>query len=220
MLHSIGILGGTFDPIHFGHLRMAQELAEQFELEQVRFIPAAVPPHRTLPQATTQQRAEMVSLAISGNPLFSLDTRELERTGPSYMVDTLIHLRTELGHNCPLVLLLGADAFLGLPTWHRWQAVFELAHIAVAHRPGINLNAQSPEMPNSLREEWQQRHQDHLPASAFGSIVLREMTALDISASNIRTTLGQHLNPRYLSPDAVCDYIHIHQLYQKDPHAT
>jgi nicotinate-nucleotide adenylyltransferase len=217
---SIGILGGTFDPIHFGHLRLAQEMGESLELGEVRFIPAARPPHRSEPHCTAPHRAAMVQAAIAGNPLFALDTRELERSGPSYMVDTLSSLRAELGKQQPLVLLLGTDAFFGLPTWHRWQQLFDLCHICVAHRPGFRLDADNPEMGPELGIEWQSRFQDALPATASGHILLREITALDISASRIRQTLMHHRSPRYLMPDAVFDYIHTHHLYEKTPYAT
>jgi len=259
MMQSIGILGGTFDPIHFGHLRMAQELAESLGLDEVRFIPAARPPHRAQPHGAAEARAEMVRLAISGNPRFVLDTREFERDGPSYMVDTLSCLRAEVGDDTPLCLLLGADAFLGLPTWHRWRELFQLAHVVVAHRPGVVLDTASPGMSPELRAEWQQRHVNQLPGMAIippdnetshaspsllalsrkrergtqprfasftltqtaaGCILSREITALDISASKIRSSIAQQRSARYLLPEAVHDYIHTHHLYQEEPHGT
>ncbi len=219
-MQSIGILGGTFDPIHFGHLRMAQELAEDLGLDAVRFIPAARPPHRAEPHGAADTRAEMVRLAIAGNAGFVLDTREFERDGPSYMVDTLTSLRTDVGGDTPLCLLLGADAFLGLPTWHRWRELFQLAHVVVAHRPGVTLDATSPGMSPELRTEWQQRYAGQLTQSAAGCILSREITALDISASRIRARLAQQRSARYLLPEAVHDYIHTHHLYQKEPHGT
>lgn len=220
MKASVGILGGTFDPIHFGHLRMAQEMAENLELDEVRFIPAAYPPHRAEPQGAAQHRIEMVRVAIANNPLFTLDTREFKRSGPSYMVDTLRSLRDELGNERPLTLLLGADAFLGIPTWHHWRELFALTHIVVAHRPGFVLEAQHPSISVELRAEWQQRYLDKLPESAAGNILLREITALDISASRIRETLKHDRSPRYLLPEAVCDYIQTHHLYEKKLHGT
>ncbi len=219
-MQSIGILGGTFDPIHFGHLRMAQELAEDLGLDAVRFIPAARPPHRAEPHGAAEARAEMVRLAIAGNARFVLDTREFERDGPSYMVDTLTSLRAEVGGDTPLCLLLGADAFLGLPTWHRWRELFRLAHVVVAHRPGVVLDTASPGMSPELRAEWQQRYTDQLTQTAAGCILSREITALDISASKIRSSIAQHRSARYLLPEAVHDYIHTHHLYQKESHGT
>ena len=199
---------------------MAEELGADLGLEQIRFMPAGRPPHRDQPHASALQRTAMVKLAIAGNSGFVLDTRELDRAGPSFMVDTLLSLRTELGHERPLALLLGADAFLGLPGWHRWQSLFDLAHIVVAHRPGVSLDAESPLMSAELRAEWQGRFRDAGLEGPAGSILLQTITALDISASDIRTDLQHHRSPRYLLPDAVCDYIHTHHLYQKEPHAT
>lgn len=220
MYGAVGILGGTFDPIHFGHLRMAEELADSLHLAEVRFLPSARPPHRDAPHVTATHRAAMVRLAIAGNPRFSLDLRECERAGPSYMVDTLTSLRDELGAHRPLVLLLGADAFLGLPTWHCWQSLFDLAHLVVAHRPGFTLGPEAPEMSAALREVWQQRFVPALPDTAAGSILLREITALDISASGIRKSLHHGHSIRYLLPEAVQDYLQHHHLYEKAPHGT
>lgn len=217
---NIGILGGTFDPVHFGHLRMAEELADSLDLAEVRFLPAARPPHRAEPHCAGQHRIEMVKLAITGNTRFNIDLREFERAGPSYMVDTLTSLRQALGAFQPIYLLLGADAFLGLPTWHRWQQLFELAHIAVAHRPGVTLDADNPKMSAALRAEWQQRYRNARTQGAAGHILLREITALDISASRIRSTLTHGRSVRYLMPETVYDYIHTHHLYEKEPHGT
>lgn len=222
---AIGILGGTFDPIHLGHLRMAEELREKLGLAQVRFVPAAIPPHRSAPQLDASHRAEMVVLAITGHPHFTLDTRELARSGPSYTYDTLRELRTELGADSPLCLLLGSDAFLGLDSWHRWQELIDLAHIVVAHRPGASPdeNAMSP----ALCEQWLQRRTDdietlqHAPA---GRMLLQPITALDISASAIRAMLQQGQSVRYLLPETVRRHIESHHLYavpaSKEHHGT
>ena len=212
-MQPIGIFGGTFDPIHFGHLRLAEEMAEAIGLERVLFIPAGQPPHRGAPHTAAPHRLEMVRRAIAGNPLFSVDAREVESPRPSYTVDTLAALRAELGFEQPLWLLLGADAFLELPTWHEWQQLFKLAHIAVAARPGAQL-MQSDAMPDVLKNEVSQRQgaagSDTSPA---GSVLLLQMTPLDISATAIRDTLARHGSARYLLPDPVLDYIHEHQLY-------
>jgi nicotinate-nucleotide adenylyltransferase len=151
----------------------------------------------------------MVRLAIAGNPLFSIDMREFERAGPSYMFDTLSSLRAELGAAAPLYLLLGADAFHGLPAWHRWRELFELAHIVVTHRPGADIAPMAPE----LHAEWQQRYSEHLPTTPSGTILSREITALDISASAIRESLSRGRSARYLLPESVLGYILKHQLY-------
>jgi len=208
-MQAIGIFGGTFDPIHFGHLRLAEEMAEGLGLDQVLFIPAGQPPHRGAPRIAATHRLEMVRRAIAGNPRFAVDAREVTSPRPSYTVDTLTALRAELGKEQPLWLLLGADAFLELPTWHEWRRLFELANIAVAARPGAQM-LQSDLMPEPLKSEVLKRPETNGPA---GSVMLRQTTPLDISATAIRDTLARHGSARYLLPDAVLDYIHEHQLY-------
>ncbi|PKO72161.1 MAG: nicotinic acid mononucleotide adenylyltransferase [Betaproteobacteria bacterium HGW-Betaproteobacteria-17] len=216
-MQPIGVFGGTFDPIHYGHLRLAEEMAEALGLVRVLFIPAGQPPHRGAPRTAAHHRLEMVRRAIAGNPLFSVDPREVESPRPSYTVDTLTALRAELGFEQPLWLLLGADAFLVLPTWHEWQQLFVLAHIAVAARPGAQL-LQSDVMPESLKNEVAQRQLTDGPVSGpAGSVLLRHMTPLAISATAIRETLARHGSARYLLPDAVLDYIDEHQLYRHNP---
>jgi nicotinate-nucleotide adenylyltransferase len=212
-MQPIGIFGGTFDPIHFGHLRLAEEMADVIGLSRVVFIPAGQPPHRGAPRTAAPHRLEMVRRAIAGNPRFAVDAREVQRPSPSYTVDTLTALRAELGDEQPLWLLLGADAFLGLPSWHEWRRLFELAHIAVAARPGAQL-MQSDAMPEVLKNEVSQRQVAAGPDTGpAGSVLLRATTPLDISATAIRDTLARHGSARYLLPDPVLDYIHEHQLY-------
>jgi nicotinate-nucleotide adenylyltransferase len=212
----IGIFGGTFDPIHYGHLRLAQEVAESMRMAEVRFVPSATPPHRAAPQVTSQQRLEMVRLATAGNPLFTVDDREFGRSGPGYTVDTLTELRREAGATRPLCLLLGADAFLELATWHRWHELFGLAHLIVAHRPGFPPESWPARMPQPLAREHEARllHQPfavHL--SPAGGIATQAIAALDISGSMIRDSLARGVSPRYLLPDPVLDYIRSHDLY-------
>jgi nicotinate-nucleotide adenylyltransferase len=209
----IGVLGGTFDPIHFGHLRLAEEMAGAIGLERVLFIPAGQPPHRATPRTAAIHRLEMVRRAVAGNPRFVVDAREVQRPQPSYTVDTLTALRAELGTDQPLWLLLGSDAFLGLPSWHEWQRLFELANIAVAARPGGE-PGQTEAMPKPLQCEANKRRvADASTAGPAGSLLLRQMTPLEISATAIRHTLARQGSARYLLPDNVLDYIHEHQLY-------
>ena len=210
----IGVFGGTFDPIHFGHLRLAEDMADALGLDRVLIIPAGQPPHRGAPRTAASHRLEMVRRAIAGNPRFVADAREVQRPQPSYTVDTLAALRAELGDVQPLWLLLGADAFLDLPSWHDWQRLFELANIAVAARPGARL-LQSDAIMEPLRDELLQRRlTDNRSATApAGSVMLRATPPLDISATAIRDILARHGSARYLLPDAVLDYIHEHQLY-------
>ena len=209
----IGVFGGTFDPIHLGHLRLAEEMAVALGLERVVFIPAGQPPHRGKPFTTGSQRLEMVRRAITGNPRFAVDAREVLNPRPSYTVDTLTTLRAEHGSAQPVWLLLGADAFLGLPEWHAWRQLFELANIAVAARPGAQL-MQIDTLPEPLKSEGLKRQvADPKAAGSAGSLVLRQMTPLAISATGIRNILAQQGSARYLLPDAVLDFIHEHQLY-------
>ncbi|HUW50355.1 MAG TPA: nicotinate-nucleotide adenylyltransferase [Sulfuricella sp.] len=217
MTSPIGILGGTFDPIHFGHLRLAQELAGRLGLREVRFVPAGLPPHRTQPFAPAQQRLEMVRLGIAGNPLFALDEREIFKPTPSYTVETLLDLRRETGAAQPLCLFMGTDAFLGLTSWHRWRELFELAHIVVAQRPGFSglgraAAAMSPELRDMLNRRLVNEPEALDDASA-GAIFVQTITALDISATQIREELMAGQSPRYLLPDAVLDYIQTNGLY-------
>jgi nicotinate-nucleotide adenylyltransferase len=212
----IGILGGTFDPIHCGHLRLAQEVAQTLALTQVRFIPGGTPPHRAPPQTPAAARVAMVKLAIADNPLFVLDERETRRAGLSYSFDTLAELRAELGAAQPLVLIMGADAFLGFGKWHRWRDIFALAHIAVAHRPGTDLDAISD--ATLAREFAQRRVADaqavqHAPA---GAIAVVPITALDISATAIRAALRGGRSARYLAPPGVLAYMEHNRLFLKE----
>ena len=212
----IGVLGGTFDPIHYGHLRLAEELGETLRLEEVRLIPSGTPPHRSAPAVPAEHRLAMTQLAAAGNPRFKVDEREVRRAGPGYTYDTLKALRAELGDARPLALLLGADAFLEFATWHRWREIFGLAHIAVAYRPGFPVEQWSERMPVPLAREYaarriQQPLAVHLAPA--GGIVVIPFTALDISATAIRDMLRAGASPRYLLPGAVLDYIRTHRLY-------
>jgi len=212
-MHALGLFGGTFDPIHYGHLRLAEEMDEAIGLERVLFIAAGQPPHRGAPRTEAAHRLEMVRRAIAGNPRFAADAREVTSPRPSYTVDTLTALRAELGAEQPLWLLLGADAFLELPTWHEWRQLFELANIAVAARPGSRA-LRSDDLKDPLKSEVLKRLVASSPAAGpAGSVQLRQMTPLDISATAIRDTLARHGSARYLLPDVVLDYIHEHQLY-------
>jgi len=212
----VGILGGTFDPIHFGHLRLAQELAQTLKLAQVRFMPSGTPPHRAAPGAGADERLAMVRLAIAGNPLFAVDERETRRSGPAYTFDTVTELRAELGGAAPLVLLVGADAFLEFATWHRWHELFGLAHVAVAHRPGFPVERWRDAMPQPLAREYAARRMQQPLAvhlAPAGGIVVMPFTALDISATAIRELVRDGASPRYLLPDPVLDYIQTENLY-------
>lgn len=212
----IGILGGTFDPIHFGHLRMAEELAEALDIDQVRFIPAGSPPHRGQPRAESRHRLEMARMAVAGNPRFLLDDREIVRERPSYSVDTLTDLRAELSPATPLVLFMGSDAFLGLTLWHEWRSLFDLAHIAVAHRPGFSPALWEDALPDALRKQLGKRRTElpgELAEAPAGRVFLHPITQLEISASQIRDRRLRGRSLRYLLPDTLIDYIAENHLY-------
>ena len=213
----IGIFGGTFDPIHFGHLRPALELKEQLGLESVHLIPCHVPPHRGQPHASAEQRRVMLELAIADEPSLLCDSRELQRPGPSYMVDTLRSLRRQYGESRPLCLIIGGDAFFGLPGWYHWQELIQLAHIVVAHRPGWLLNEEA--LDTSLRELLNRNRASgaqQLTATAFGALLLQSVTQLDISATEIRRCIAAGGSANYLLPQPVWDYIRQQNLYQKE----
>jgi nicotinate-nucleotide adenylyltransferase len=212
----VGILGGTFDPIHYGHLRLAEEMLELANLRQIRFIPAGTPPHRDTPQVSAQHRSAMVQLAIADQPAFILDAREAGRTTPCYTVDTLRELRAELGAAQPLCLLMGGDAFLELHTWHEWERLFELAHIVVGSRPGFTLEERIRTATPSLRQHYQQRlcAADALSQQPAGGIAELAIPKLEISATLIRSRVAENRSIRYLLPNSVAEYIHQHHLYK------
>lgn len=194
----IGILGGTFDPVHFGHLRPALEVMEAVGMEQVRFLPNSIPPHRETPWLDVANRLELLTTAIADQPGFVLDRRELDRAGHSYMVDTLESLREDFPEQA-LCLILGMDAFMGIRQWHEWQRLPGLCHVVATTRPGFTLDeALVRELPfepvNSAAE---------LSQAASGRFLLQSVTQLDISASRIRALLAKGQSVRYLLPDEV-----------------
>ena len=209
----IGLLGGTFNPIHNGHLRLAQELADALNFSEVRFIPSANPPHKTVPKVSAQHRAAMVQLAISDNPLFNLDIRELDRLGASYTIDTLISLQEELGGSVALCLIMGSDAFANLNTWHRWQALLDYCHIILVQRPTSATQPQLADELSVLLHDHYTENVSDLADENAGYIHMQKITALDITATNIRAQLEAGLSPRYLMPDNVLDYMKRNKLY-------
>lgn len=215
MLQPIGILGGTFDPIHYGHLRLAEEMLELAGLRQIRFIPTGTPAHRDVPQVSAAQRSEMVKLAIADQPAFVLDEREVKRAAKCYTVDTLRELRRELGEQQPLCLLMGGDAFLQLHTWHEWEQLFGLAHIVVGYRPGFTIAERIVTAPLPLREHYQNRlcAATTLRDQAYGGIAVLGIPKLEISATVIRSRVAEQRSIRYLLPSTVAEYIYQHHLY-------
>ena len=213
----IGVLGGTFDPVHMAHLRVAEEFADAIELGKVRFIPTGTPPHRGIPRIGGAHRLEMVRLAINGNPRFEADDREIRREGVCYTFDTLNELRAELGTR-PLCLLMGSDAFSTLTSWHRWEELFDLAHIVIAHRPGFSAQLLQSSLPGPLRKIYLQRLSAStriLRRDSAGAVYVMQVTALDIAATQIRGLLARGGSARYLVPEAVLDYIDRNSLYKE-----
>lgn len=205
------MLGGTFDPVHYGHLRPALEVLELLDLAEVHFIPCRIPAHRGTPLIGAEERLELVRLATAEQPGFVADDRELRRPGPSYMVDTLDSLRREVG-DAPLCLIVGGDAFRELHTWRRWQELTDLAHLVVMQRPGA-----SPDLPPAL-EAFVAPRAVQEPAALLrrpaGGVLFRPVTQLAISATQIRRLLAQGQSVRYLLPEAVLAHIRDRALYR------
>ena len=215
----LGIFGGTFDPIHYGHLRLAEESIGALGLAGVRWIPAGQPGLRDAPRVGAAERLAMVRLAIADNPRFTLDAAEVEAAQPSYTVPTLERLRQPqvCGTQRPLVLLLGADAFSRLSGWHHWLNLFDLAHIGVAHRPGYPVDPSV--LPPALARVFAERFCPDpaaLRKAPAGCIVPFAMTQLDISATRIRTLLSNGQSSRYLLPDQLIAHIHTHHFYTEN----
>ncbi len=209
-MKKIAILGGTFDPVHIGHLRSAVELHEQLGCDELRLIPARIPPHRRQPVAAAEHRAQMLRLAVAGEPGLIVDDRELRRDGPSYTYDTLRDLRAEFGADCSLALVMGADACAALDSWHRWHELFDLAHLVVMARPDARLPATGV-VADALRPRLADL--GALWRGTAGAVVRVALTPLPVSATAIRALVAAARSPRYLLPDAVWRYIVDHGLY-------
>ena len=210
----IGVLGGTFDPVHFGHLRPALEVYEALHLGELRLIPLRQAVHRAPPHADGPQRLAMVRAAVSGQPGFIADGRELARPGGSYTYDTLTSLRAEIGPKCPLCLLLGSDAFKGFLSWHRPHDILALAHLVIMVRPV----SAAHDWDAKLRTFYEERRADNgktLATMPAGRILRRPVTQLDISATRIRALIAAGHSPRFLLPDPVAEMIERAGLYQK-----
>ena len=199
-MRKIGIFGGSFDPVHYGHLRPALEVLEALSLDSMRFIPSSRPPHREAPQASPAMRLAMLKAGIADEPRFQVDDRELKRATPSYTFDTLAELKTEYPRD-RLVLMVGLDAFLGFTTWHRWKEILELAHLVVAHRPGSALDARG-DIAMLVQEREADDAQALLDREA-GHIMLLPVTQLEISSSRLREMVAHGADIRYLVPEAV-----------------
>ncbi|MEB7886592.1 nicotinate-nucleotide adenylyltransferase [Serratia fonticola] len=205
--------GGTFDPIHYGHLRPVAALAEEVGLDKVTLLPNHVPPHRPQPEANAQQRLTMVELAIAGTPLFAVDDRELHRTTASYTVETFETIRKERGAAAPLAFIIGQDSLLSLHKWHRWQDLLHFCHLLVLARPGYNQQMDTPEL-----QRWLEQHQITdaalLSRQPHGFIYLADTPLLEISATEIRQRRHQGISCDDLLPRPVQRYIELQGLYR------
>lgn len=206
--------GGSFDPVHNGHLAVAEAAAQALSA-RIWLMPAADPPHKPPTQADARQRADMLALAIAGRPQLALDTRELEREGPSYTIDTLLGLRAELGPEAPLAILIGADSFVQLPGWRRWRELAEHAHIVIARRPGVALDADAlaPALAAFARGRWADGT-DALSARPAGLLLELDLPLRPESASQVRRSIAAGQPWREMVPPVVADYIALHGLYR------
>ena len=214
MNRAIAIFGGTFDPVHYGHLRAAAEVAEQLGVSDFRLLPAGQPPHREGTWAEPRHRLAMLELALAPHADLSVDEREVQRAGPSYMVDTLASIRDEAG-SMPLVLCLGQDAANQLERWHRWERLLELAHLLVMTRPESEPEY-SAAVARAFDGRWVDTPQQLMDVPA-GRLCNVEVTCLAISSTEIRKQLAEDRNPRFLLPSTVLAYIRKHGLYCETP---
>ena len=211
MKPAIGILGGTFDPVHYGHLRLAVELRDQLRLGEIRLIPSAQPPHREEPVASPGQRAKWIRQSVVNEPGLWLDDRELLRSGPSYTVDTLRSLRSDMPET-PLCLIMGSDVFSSFDRWHEWQQIIEIAHLVVAPRPAAKIRI-SAELQAVVAERSTERVDD-LHEKLGGCYFSGQLPPLSISGTEIREQIANGRSGRYLMPDAVWREICEERIYQ------
>lgn len=209
-MQTLGIFGGTFDPVHIGHLRMALELKQQLHLDEMRLLPCHKPPHREQPQVSSQQRLQMLQLALQDCPELRCDDRELRRDKTSYTYHSLQELRAEFGDETSLVLCMGEDAFAGLSSWYCWQQLIELAHIVVVARPGWSL-ADQGEVRHFLDKHHGQVADIHHQTA--GKIILQTLRLIPVSATEIRQQIARGESAQFLLPDAVWKYIRKNKLY-------
>jgi nicotinate-nucleotide adenylyltransferase len=208
---AVGIFGGTFDPVHLGHLGLADAARNHLGLHEIRWIPSGRPGHRVAPVASAEDRLAMLELALKGQSHAAIDSAELSGTEPTFTVNTLTRLRQDL-RNTPLALIIGSDQFMALHTWRDWPRLFELAHIAVGERPGHPVAA--TELPDALAAEFAARRAKAIGTDAAGGIVMFPMNPMNISSTAIRTALSSGGNVSGLLPADVLAYIRSRHLYE------
>ncbi|AGH80687.1 nicotinate (nicotinamide) nucleotide adenylyltransferase [Psychromonas sp. CNPT3] len=211
---AIGFLGGTFDPIHFGHLRPALEVCERVNLQTLFLLPNHIAPHKSSAQCSATRRAHMVRLAIKAQPKLRIDTRELNRAQASYTIDTLKELKQDYPHT-PICFIMGMDSLLSFDSWHQWQDILNYCHLIVCHRPGWKCDFNNK--ISALLKAHKTSHKDDLHCLQAGKIYFQETTQLEVSSSQIRDALQQHRSIDYLLPNSVIDYIKTQQLYKNTP---
>jgi nicotinate-nucleotide adenylyltransferase len=207
----IAVMGGSFDPVHIGHLRVAIEARDHLQVDQLRLIPCGQPPHRDKSIATAAQRLHMLELAVADEQALMVDDREIRKNRLSYSVDTLTDLRAESGQQ-PICLIIGADAYQQLNTWHQWKRLFDLAHLVVVQRPGYTITTSS-----NVAEYTAQRsteNPEQLTKQSAGSVYFLQIPALEISSTRIRTLVSEGKSIRYLVPDSVNRWMQQHRVYQ------
>ena len=210
---SLAIYGGTFDPVHFGHLRSAVEAYQALQVSQLKLVPASVPPHRKMPSTTREQRLHMLQLATKDLEYLQIDDREIRREGKSFTVDTLASFRDEIGPAVPLSLILGADAYVLLNEWYAWESLVELAHLVILERPGHHEQLPAREVIEWANDRWV-TDPLCLGRQAAGLMCSLSLTQMDISATRIREIIKQGGNIDFLLPDAVLQYILKHRIYR------
>ena len=207
---SVVIFGGTFDPVHYGHLRAAEEIREKLAMDRFHLLPCGQPPHRDSPLASPAQRVDMLRLAVGGDDGFTIDTLEVDRPGPSFMVDTLESMRAAYPES-PLALVIGQDAANSLDRWHRWRELPQLAHLVIMSRHG-DTAAYAPEV-NRVLSEAKATDSEELMQERAGKFIQVAIDSLAVSASGIREMIRSGKSARFLLPDPVLDYIHRNGLY-------
>lgn len=214
MANAVGILGGTFDPFHHGHLRMAIECREKLQLESVRLVPLYTPPHRRPPVASAEHRLAMLSLAVRDHDFLQVDDCELQRRGISYTIETIKQIRNGMA-TTPLCLLMGRDAFNALTAWRDWRNLIDYTHIVVADRPGGSTGDNDTDLADFVRQ-FRTDNPDELRSPGAGKLYELTIPLLDISATGIRKIFQAGKDPAGLLPEPIIEYVQSHSLYQQD----